>query len=50
MDNVVLVLNLMHFRSFRDQMVNAVKSIVYFGVENSSSVDVDSKKKNLSSW
>ena len=50
MDNVVPLLNLMHFHSFRDQMVNAVKSIVIFEVENTSSVDVDSKKKDLSSW
>ena len=44
---MVMVLDLMHVHNFYCQIVNGVKNDVIFGVDNSSSVHDDNRKKDI---
>ena len=47
MDIVVMILDLMHVHSFHYQTIVGVKMSLVFGADNSSSVHVDNKKKDI---
>ena len=47
MDMVVMVVNLMHVHHFHYQMVNGVKIFVIFGIDNSSSMHANNRKKDI---
>ena len=48
MDIVFLVLDLMHVHNFYYLTVAGAENVIIFGVDNSSSVHNDNKKKNIS--